>query len=472
MQAGTRGGGGSWPTRRGRASPRRACHGCRTAGSASTVRPPPHHYPLWCRGEDTTTCGGRSAPRRRPTSGTTDRSRRSPAGRCAPAPRGTRSAGRRSATSRARSGERLARVAQVQGPALERRLRLEVAAAAGVAIMAPSPCSTSSTARPARSSSPARAATTRREARPAPQGRASRPPARRGRVLGLRHELPRRPAGSPAWRRASSRLAEQRPGGAPEPPVDRRRRPPGSRSRSRVRVDERRHPPDRDDEQRAEHDQHGEPQQRPERQVRHGLPRPRARQPPRRARSSAASAGPTSNRSPTTNRSATSAIGRVLVPVDGDDRLGALHAHPVLHRPRHAEAEVQRGLHDPARLADLPGVRDPARVDRGARRTRDAAERGRRAPPRWRSPPALPTPRPPTTTTCASSSETCGAGLGDAVQDGRGGDRRGGGLARLHGTRRAGLAGGHAARAQGDQPGSGRSARCSSRPCRPGRSSG
>ena len=39
------------------------------------------------------------------------------------------------------------------------------------------------------------------------------------------------------------------------------------------------------------------------------------------------------------------------------------------------EREVERGLHDLAGLADLLGVRDPAGVDRRARRPDGATER-------------------------------------------------------------------------------------------------
>ena len=82
--------------------------------------------------------------------------------------------------------------------------------------------------------------------------------------------------------------------------------------------------------------------------------RPRSRLgQPGRDRSSARSAGPTSNRSPTTNRSAKSAIGAVRVAVDRDDRRRRLHAHLVLDRAADAEREVELGLDDLAGLADL-----------------------------------------------------------------------------------------------------------------------
>src|SRR5665811_73432 len=54
---------------------------------------------------------------------------------------------------------------------------------------------------------------------------------------------------------------------------------------------------------------------------------------------------------------------RVRVAVDRDDRLGRLHADLVLDRPGDAEGEVEPRLHDLAGLADLLGVRDPARVN-------------------------------------------------------------------------------------------------------------
>ena len=112
-----------------------------------------------------------------------------------------------------------------------------------------------------------------------------------------------------------------------------------------------------------------------------------------------------SNRSPTTNRSATSADRGVRVTVHDDDRLGRLHPDPVLHRARHAEPEVQRGLDDLAGLADLAGVRDPAGVDRRPRRADHAAQLAPPAPRRSPKPSGLPTPRPPTTTIRASSSD-------------------------------------------------------------------
>src|SRR5829696_6804484 len=58
---------------------------------------------------------------------------------------------------------------------------------------------------------------------------------------------------------------------------------------------------------------------------------------------------------------------RVGVAVDADDRAGGLHADLVLDRARDAEREVKLGLDDLSGLADLLGVRDPPRVDRGPR---------------------------------------------------------------------------------------------------------
>ena len=66
---------------------------------------------------------------------------------------------------------------------------------------------------------------------------------------------------------------------------------------------------------------------------------------------------------------------RVRVAIDGDDRLGRLHPDLVLDRAADPEREVELRLHDLAGLADLLGVRDPAGVDRRARRTDRAAER-------------------------------------------------------------------------------------------------
>ena len=66
---------------------------------------------------------------------------------------------------------------------------------------------------------------------------------------------------------------------------------------------------------------------------------------------------------------------RVRVAVDRDDRPGRLHPDLVLDRPADAEREVQLRLDDLAGLADLLAVRDPAGIDRGARRADRAAER-------------------------------------------------------------------------------------------------
>ena len=157
---GTRGDGGWSPTRPGPGSRRPACHGCRNAGSASD--PPASSTPLSlvvCL-DDTTTCGVRSGVRagrqeRSSRSPSTDvgghrrphRVRRSRAGDAGPP-------GRTAATSRDDPRRGLRRVAQVERAALERRLRLEVAAAA--------------VARPAR---PARAPRARRHGPRAPARR-------------------------------------------------------------------------------------------------------------------------------------------------------------------------------------------------------------------------------------------------------------------------------------------------------------
>ena len=57
---------------------------------------------------------------------------------------------------------------------------------------------------------------------------------------------------------------------------------------------------------------------------------------------------------------------RLLVLVDGDDRLGGLHAGPVLDRAGDAGRDVELGRDLLAGLADLVAVGVPAGVDRGA----------------------------------------------------------------------------------------------------------
>ena len=76
-----------------------------------------------------------------------------------------------------------------------------------------------------------------------------------------------------------------------------------------------------------------------------------------------------------TNRSATSAIGASWSRLTATIASEPCMPDPVLHRARRRpRPEVERGLHDPARLADLARVRHPAGVDGGARRAHDAAE--------------------------------------------------------------------------------------------------
>ena len=65
---------------------------------------------------------------------------------------------------------------------------------------------------------------------------------------------------------------------------------------------------------------------------------------------------------------------RLLVLVDGDDVLRALHAHHVLRGARDAGGDVHGGLHDLARLADLVAVGHPAGVDDGSGRARRALQ--------------------------------------------------------------------------------------------------
>src|SRR4051812_49783948 len=58
---------------------------------------------------------------------------------------------------------------------------------------------------------------------------------------------------------------------------------------------------------------------------------------------------------------------RLLVLVDGDDRLRGAHPGEVLDGARDADGDVQVGAHDAARLADLVAVRPPAVVGHRAR---------------------------------------------------------------------------------------------------------
>ena len=92
------------------------------------------------------------------------------------------------------------------------------------------------------------------------------------------------------------------------------------------------------------------------------------------ARSWSRRAWPTSTRSPMTTMSANSAIGASGSAIDRHDRRCGLHPDLVLDRAADAHREVQLGLDDLAGLADLLRVRDPARVDRGARGADGPAE--------------------------------------------------------------------------------------------------
>src|SRR3954468_471393 len=66
--------------------------------------------------------------------------------------------------------------------------------------------------------------------------------------------------------------------------------------------------------------------------------------------------------------------GCIRVAVDRDDRGRGLHPDLVLDRARDAHRQVELWLRNLARLADLRGVRDPARIDRGAGRPYRATE--------------------------------------------------------------------------------------------------
>ena len=65
---------------------------------------------------------------------------------------------------------------------------------------------------------------------------------------------------------------------------------------------------------------------------------------------------------------------RLVVLVDGDDRLGGLHACSVLDGPRDPGRDVELRRHGLPRLADLVGVRVPAGVDRSPRRPDRSAQ--------------------------------------------------------------------------------------------------
>src|SRR5205807_9547736 len=66
---------------------------------------------------------------------------------------------------------------------------------------------------------------------------------------------------------------------------------------------------------------------------------------------------------------------RVRILVDRDDVLRGLHPDLVLDRARDTGGEVELRSDRLAGLADLRGVRIPARVDHGARRGNGAAQR-------------------------------------------------------------------------------------------------
>ena len=300
-----------------------------------------------------------------------------------------------------------------------------------------------------------------------PARRPARPPRRRAAraAASSRPALHERRAAPPGSCRARARARSGRPRGAGSRPAGRRagrsprRAPPSSSATARWNARGRASGRSATDIRRSgEHEQHDAGRAAAARargalpaasclSVRPAPARRPARQPPRRERSSATSAGPTSNRSPTTNRSAISAIGRVRVAVDDHDRLRRLHADPVLHRARTRRARGTATASRPCRSARSGGRTGSSRrppTPASPRRPRPAAPASSVTTAK---PSGLPTPRPPTTTIRASSSDASAPGLGDPVEDR---DRRArvappGGVARL------------------DRPGGRRGARPSSR---------
>ena len=109
--------------------------------------------------------------------------------------------------------------------------------------------------------------------------------------------------------------------------------------------------------------------------------------------------------------------GGVGIAVDGDDRAGGLHPDLVLDRAADAEREVQLGLDDLARLADLLAVRDPARIDSGAGRADGPAERLGEVARRARNRPAPPMPRPPDDDDAGLLDRGGSACLADTIDD-------------------------------------------------------
>ena len=95
----------------------------------------------------------------------------------------------------------------------------------------------------------------------------------------------------------------------------------------------------------------------------------------RRFSISSTSAGSTVCRSPTTPKSAIAKIGCLRVLVDRDDRARALHAGPVLDRPRDAAGDVELGCDGLPGLADLEVAAVPLQVGGGARGRDGSAER-------------------------------------------------------------------------------------------------
>jgi len=95
---------------------------------------------------------------------------------------------------------------------------------------------------------------------------------------------------------------------------------------------------------------------------------------PLRLLTSSISWGTTVNRSPTTPKSAISKMGGLGVLVDGHDRLGGLHAGPVLDRAGDPDRDVELRGHGLAGLADLELVRVTARVHRRPGRADSRAE--------------------------------------------------------------------------------------------------